>query len=101
VIGAADGQTTNDMTIRSELLRLAEQACESLQIPPIRRVYVPDPQPAPARDAEFGVIELADGACGLYYAWMGDSQQGMQQRFFPDDIVGRQAMPNARSDWPP
>lgn len=53
---------------------------------------MPEPQPDPARDAEFGLIELTDGSCGLYYAWLGDSQRGMSQRFEAGSLGGAEPL---------
>ena len=61
-------------------------------MPPIARVYIPEPQPDPARDAEFGLVTLADGGCGLYYAWLGASQRGMSRRFAADSFCGVEAL---------
>ena len=42
---------------------------------------MPEPAPAPDKDAEFGMVMLEDGSAGLYYAWLGESQRGMNERF--------------------
>ena len=35
---------------------------------------------------------LEDGAAGLYYAWLGEAQSGMQGRFAVDEFKGVPAM---------
>lgn len=47
----------------------------------IRDIHMPEPVPAPDKDAEFGMVVLEDGSAGLYYAWLGDAQQGMNERY--------------------
>ncbi len=56
--------------------------------PRIAALHIPEPQPDPARDAEFGMLTLDDGSAGLYYAWMGESQRGMASRFTAEDVIG-------------
>lgn len=58
----------------------------------VRRAFVPEPSPDPARDAEFGLLELDDGSAGLYYAWMGASQAGMAARFPEGTLAGCDAL---------
>lgn len=74
------------------MLALALRAGARWILPPVARVYIPEPQPDPARDAEFGLVELADGGCGLYYAWLGASQRGMSRRFDADSFCGVEAL---------
>ncbi|MGH8598726.1 MAG: Rossmann-like domain-containing protein [Gammaproteobacteria bacterium] len=75
------------MGLREDLLTcVALAAVEGL--PPIARVFLPEPRPDPARDAEFGMLELADGSCGLYYAWLGESQRGMAARWTANQLFG-------------
>ena len=71
------------------MLSHAQQVAARRSLPHISRVYIPDPHPDPNRDAEFGLIQLADGSCGLYYAWLGATQTGMSSRFNQEDIVGQ------------
>lgn len=58
----------------------------------VRRAFVPEPSPDPARDAEYGLLELDDGSAGLYYAWMGATQAGMAARFPPAGLAGQDAL---------
>ena len=74
------------------MLALALRAGARWILPPVARVYIPEPQPDPARDAEFGLVALADGGCGLYYAWLGASQRGMSRRFDADSFCGVEAL---------
>lgn len=50
---------------------------------------MPEPSPSPDRDSEFGIVVLEDSAAGLYYAWMGDEQKGMNERYQVEDFIGR------------
>jgi len=84
------------MNIRRELFALAERAAAALPLPPIANALITDPHPAPDRNTEFGLLALADGCAGLYYAWLGDSQADMPARFLVDDLVGRPALELAR-----
>lgn len=76
------------MTVKTDLIELAEAAAARFDIPPVREIYLPDPQPSPDKDAEFGIVILEDGAAGLYYAWLGDDQLSMNERFSPVDLEG-------------
>jgi len=62
----------------------------------ICEAFVPEPCPDPARNAEFGVLELDDGCAGLYYAWMGATQAGMAARFPSAALIGCDALDIAR-----
>ena len=65
-------------------------------MPRITHVHVPDARPAAHRDAEFGLVALADGSAGLYYAWMGESQAGMARRYREAELVGADPLALAR-----
>ncbi len=79
-------------TIKSELIRLAELADRKFTLPRIRQVFMPEPQPATDKDSEFGIVVLEDGSAGLYYAWMGDAQSGMNERYVDVDFAGLHPM---------
>lgn len=76
------------MTIKKELLAIIERVNDCCELPPIGRVYIPEPDPGPDKNTEFGIIALQDGSAGLYYAWLGASQQGMNERFPALDVTG-------------
>lgn len=80
------------MNIRTELYELARRAAEALPLPALASALITDPQPAPDRNTEFGLLALADGCAGLYYAWLGDSQADMPARFQLDSLLGRPAL---------
>jgi uncharacterized protein (DUF4213/DUF364 family) len=80
------------MNIRTELYSLAERVALALPLPPIASALITDPHPAPDKDAEFGLLALADGCAGLYYAWLGESQADMPARFLVDGLLGRSAI---------
>jgi len=85
------------MSIRTELMELVEQVSERAPLPAVREVYIPEPHIEADKDAEFGVLELDDGAAGLFYAWMGESQRGMSERYAASDIIGADAIEIARN----
>lgn len=80
------------MTIKKDLLGLVERVNECCELPPVGRVYIPEPDPGPDKNTEFGVIALQDGSAGLYYAWLGTSQQGMRERFPALNVTGSSPM---------
>ena len=84
------------MGIQTELLALVERVNERTTLPKVRRVYIPEPHIMADKDAEFGLIELGDGTAGLFYAWMGESQRGISERFSAVDLVGADAISIAR-----
>jgi uncharacterized protein (DUF4213/DUF364 family) len=75
-------------TVKSELQNLVQLAGAALVLPPVRRVYIPEPDPE-RQYTEFGVVMLDDGSAGLYYAWMGASQTGMSEKFHERDFAGK------------
>ena len=80
------------MSVREELLSLVEQVTCQVIVPTVRQIYIPEPSIAVDKHAEFGLVELADGAAGLFYAWMGESQLGISDRYKIDDVVGTNAV---------
>lgn len=84
------------MSLCSELFELAVRAASVLAPPPIAQVLIAEPLPDPARAAEFGLLSLADGSAGLYYAWLGPSQADMRTRFPDGSLVGHAALEVAR-----
>jgi hypothetical protein len=84
------------MSIRADLVRAVEGIASALALPAIARAQVTDPNPAPDRDAEFGLLALADGAVGLYYAWLGPTQADMRLRFPAATLIGRPPLEIAR-----
>ena len=85
-----------DTPVGRELLGLIERCAMAVPPPPVRRVYVPEPHITADKDAEFGLVELADGAAGLFYAWLGESQRGISERFLTADLAARDALDVAR-----
>jgi uncharacterized protein (DUF4213/DUF364 family) len=75
--------------IRSELIELIRRASTKFEIPLIREIFMPEPTPSADRDSEFGIVVLEDMSAGLYYAWMGESQLGMNQRYSVEGFVGQ------------
>ena len=84
------------MSLRDDLLAAATRVAERMPLPRVAHVHVPDARPAAHRDAEFGLVALADGSAGLYYAWMGASQADMAQRYRAADLVGVDPLALAR-----
>ena len=77
---------------RSALLARIHAACREASPPTLAAAYLPEPHPEPDRDAEFGALVLADGSAGLYYAWLGDAQRDMAQRFPLAALLGKPAL---------
>jgi len=78
--------------ILDECLELAAACVERMGPRRIVHALLPEARPDPACDAEFGVLVLDDGCAGLYYAWLGETQQHMARRFPPASLVGRDAL---------
>lgn len=75
-------------TVKTDLLQLARHAASVMDLPPVSQVYIPEPDTEQSH-TEFGVIILADGSAGLYYAWLGASQKGMGSRYQEKDFIGK------------
>ena len=84
------------MSINKELIELAELAGQVIQLPPVSHMYLPEPDPGPDKNTEFGVVGLSDGSAGLYYAWLGDTQKGMMDRFPIAQVAGTSPLLLAR-----
>ena len=84
------------MSVKRALLERVEAVANSIDLPPVDWVYIPEPDPGPGRHTEFGVVTLSDGSAGLYYAWLGDSQKGMGSRYDPAGFRGRHPVELAR-----
>lgn len=53
----------------------------------VTEVYLAHGRPAADRDAEFGLVALAGGTAGLYYAWLGATQAGMRATLDPQALA--------------
>ena len=84
------------MWVKAELLNLVEAVAERVELPLIKWVYIPEPDPGPNRHTEFGIVALQDGSAGLYYAWLGASQKGMGSRYEPQEFIGKHPLELAR-----
>ena len=84
------------MSVKAELLNVVEPIADSIDLPLVDWVYIPEPDPGPGRHTEFGIVTLRDGSAGLYYAWLGASQKGMGSRYKPDGFSGRHPVELAR-----
>lgn len=84
------------MNIRTELFALAERAAAVLPLPRVADALIADPHPTAEGDPEFGLLALADGCAGMYYAWLGASQADMPARFQVDRLRGAAAIDVAR-----
>ena len=68
-----------------------KRAAAATELPPVSQIYIPEPNPEQSH-TEFGVIMLADGSAGLYYAWLGESQRGMSNRYRQQEFIGKPAL---------
>ena len=84
------------MPVKNDLLNLVETVSAKVELPPIEQVFIPEPNPGPGRNTEFGIVALQDGSAGLYYAWLGDAQKGMGSRYEPDEFIGKRPIELAR-----
>lgn len=80
------------MSIKTELLEVAARAAQRVTIPAIAHAYIPEPNPGEDKHTEFGILALADGGAGLYFAWLSGSQRGMSERFSESWLCGQPAM---------
>ena len=84
------------MSVKAQLLNVVETVADSIDLPLVDWVYIPEPDPGPGRHTEFGIVTLRDGSAGLYYAWLGASQKGMGSRYEPEQFSGRHPVELAR-----
>ncbi len=84
------------MSVKNDLLNLVETVSAKVELPSIEQVFIPEPNPGPGRNTEFGIVALQDGSAGLYYAWLGDAQKGMGSRYRPDEFIGKRPIELAR-----
>ena len=77
------------MSVKHDLIQLVEKLDNTCRLPVISRAYIPEPRPHEYTHTEFGMIVLEDGSAGLYYAWMGQQQQGMYERFPVNTLIGQ------------
>lgn len=82
--------------LRTELYQQAAAVCAALGPLQVTEAVLVAPQPAPDRDAEFGLIALEDGSAGLYYAWLGGAQTRLPEHYRAADLAGLQALDVAR-----
>jgi hypothetical protein len=78
------------------LLELAARYVAAAGPRRVRRAFLPVPTPDPAREAEFGLVELDDGSAGLYYAWLSPAQATLAGRGTDGSLLGRDALALAR-----
>lgn len=82
--------------LRRTLVEQAARVCAEFGPLRLAAAVLGAPIPDPAREAEFGILALEDGAAGLYYAWLGGAQAELPQRFQAADFAGVDVMDVAR-----
>jgi uncharacterized protein (DUF4213/DUF364 family) len=82
---------------RRSLIAQVEQTVQGISLPAVTLAYVPEPRCEQMGEVEFGVIGLADGSAGLYYAWLGATQRGMPSRFSAAQLEGSDVLPLVRN----
>ncbi len=93
VVDSSSGTAVpRDIDFGAKLLARCAAALEVLGPLRISEVCLPEPNPAPDRDAEFGLLTLDHRASGLYYAWLDGEQANLAQRFRAPELTGRLAI---------
>ncbi len=68
------------MSIITELVDLIEMIGGDVEIPSVRYLFLPSMIERPGKDAEFGVVGLADGSAGFFYVWLDDALDRLHQK---------------------
>ena len=63
-----------------DLIELVSRIDPRLQVPPVERIYVPPRVRQAGLAGEFGVLVLADGSAGLFFAILGDTLAELHAR---------------------
>lgn len=84
------------MNIADELIALVERVSRTIEIPPIRHLYIPALVDDPGIDAEFGVIGLEDGSTGFFYAWLGETLHRLRTELNRGGVVRESALALAK-----
>lgn len=69
------------MTLQTEFLDLVARADAAFDIPAIAEIYIPPYRPQPEKQADFGILALADGSSGLFYTLLGNHGETFEQYF--------------------
>jgi len=80
------------VSVAAEMLAIMREADSRLALPAVARLHVPRPVADPSMDAEFGLVSLADGSTGFFYAWLGDTLQRLCDEQDRPRVLGRTAM---------
>jgi uncharacterized protein (DUF4213/DUF364 family) len=79
------------MTLQAEFLELISRLDSALDIPRVARIYVPPDRPVPEKQADFGILTLADGSSGLFYTMLGSTGEDCRARIKDTVLTGRPA----------
>lgn len=68
------------MSVATDLLHLTRQVAGRIGLPPVTQIVAPPAAPGPGIESEFGLVVLADGSAGFFFALLGDTLQRLQAR---------------------
>lgn len=77
------------MSIKKELISLILEKAKNLELPVIKRIFIPNIKANPDKDAEFGLIGLADDSAGFFYTWLAGQQDELNRHYSETDFIGR------------
>ena len=80
------------VSVARELLALAEQTRRCLDLPAVSAILVPPRRDDPPMQGEFGVVMLADGSTGFFYALLEDTLRRLHEELdleLPSGHTGR------------
>ncbi len=60
-------------SVSDELLRMIRAVNDRIPLPPVRRLWLPEPRVTPGKGDEFGAVILDDGSVGLFFVLLGDT----------------------------
>ena len=66
------------MSIAGELLVALHTAAARIPLPPVARLWVPARSPGAGIEGEFGVVVLADGSAGFFFALLGQTLERLR-----------------------
>ena len=84
------------MTLQSEFVELINRVDVAFDVPAVTSIYVPPERPDEEKQADFGILTLADGSSGLFYTMLGSTGEDCSARIKGAVLTGRPAAEIAR-----